>query len=343
MNGDVIEKYFCAANSGGGFVSFYPQLIGESERVFVVKGGPGTGKSRFLNSVVERARQTSRRAVCYCCSSDPTSLDAVSIDGRVLFLDGTAPHAVEASLPGARDDLIDLGRFWDSAVLIGQRLRISKLAEQKSLAYSSAYDYLAAAADLTRAADRQVDRARLRNKLESAAKRSLRSLPDGGGFSLRRVVLDSYGMRGQVRFTTFFDTAAEYIPINDCFGTAHHFLSALVDAARERGLSVTASVDPLMPERFDALRFEESGRVYEIGGGGAKPINMKRFIDLTALRGCRDELKSTAKLRRAALDSALSSLSRAADAHFALEKIYGEAMDFAAKEDFTDSLIGQIL
>ncbi len=343
MNGDIHEKYFCAANSGGGFISFYPQLISESERVFVIKGGPGTGKSRFLHSIAERAERTARKVVYYYCSSDPTSLDAVSVDSRILFLDGTAPHAVEAAIPGARDDLIDLGRFWDSARLIGQRRRIAGLSELKASAYSSAYDYLASAAALTHAVDRRVDPAVLMHKLRAAAERSLRTLPDGGGFSLRRVALDSYGMRGQVRFSTFFDTATEYIAINDCFGTAHHFLSALVEVARERKMAVTASVDPLIPERFDALRFEDSGRVYELGVESDKPINMKRFIDITALRDYRDELKATAKLCRASLDSALSSLSNAAKAHFALEKIYGEAMDFAAKEDFTDSFIGQIL
>ncbi len=343
MNGDIHEKYFCAANSGAGFVSFYPQLIAESERVFVIKGGPGTGKSHFLRTVAERAERTARRVVYYYCSSDPTSLDAVSIDSRILLLDGTAPHAVEASLPGARDDLVDLGRFWNSAVLIGQRRRIARLTEQKSRAYASAYDCLSSAASLSQAADRYADTALLAHKLRAAAERSLRSLPDGGGFSVRRVALDSYGMRGRVRFSTFLGTATEYIPINDCFGTAHRFLSALVELAQKRGMSVTVSVDPLIPERFDALRFEESGRVYEVGGVGEKPINMKRFVDMTALRGCREELRDLAKLKQASLDAALSSLSHASDAHFALEKIYGEAMDFAAKEDFTDSLIGQIL
>ncbi len=343
MNGDIHEKYFCAANSGSGFVSFYPQLIAESERVFVIKGGPGTGKSRFLHDIARRAEQTARRVVYYFCSSDPTSLDAVSVDSRILFLDGTAPHAVEASLPGARDDLIDLGRFWNSAVLIGQRRRIAKLTEQKSRAYAAAYDCLSSAASLTRAADRYADAALLTHKMRAAAERSLRSLPDGMGFSRRQVVLGSYGMRGRVRFSTFRDTATEYIPINDCFGTAHHFLSALVDVASSRRLAVTVSLDPLFPDRFDALRFEESGRVYEIAASGEKPINMKRFVDISALRDHRDELKNAVKLRDASLDSALSSLARAADAHFALEKIYGEAMDFAAKEDFTDSLIGQIL
>ncbi len=342
MNGDLNEKYFCAVNSGAGFVSFYPQLISESERVFVIKGGPGTGKSRFLHEIAKAAGKIARRVVLYPCSSDPLSLDAVSVDGKILFLDGTAPHAVEAALPGARDDLIDLGRFWDSAPLIGQRRRIARLTEQKASAYGSAYRYLAAAAELERAADVALDAALLGPKLRAAAERSLRSLPDDGGFSLRRVALDSFGMRGRARFSTFFDSASEYISVCNPYGSAHHFMSALVDVARERGLAVTASVDPLIPERYDALRFEGSGRVYEIGDFSEKPINMKRFLELTVLRDAKEELKSTAKLKSASLDAAILSLQKAATAHFALEKIYGEAMDFAAKEAFTESFIGKI-
>ena len=55
-----------------------------------------------------------------------------------------------------------------------------------------------------------------------------------------------------------------------------------------------------------------------------------------------DELRELTELKRGAVSGALRALSSAAEAHFELEKIYGEAMDFAAKERFTDSFIGKI-
>ncbi len=343
MNGDFQEKYFCAANSGGGFVSFYPRLVERAERVYIVKGGPGCGKSHFLREVARSAERRAKHVTYYYCSSDPTSLDAVFIGEKILLLDGTAPHALEATMPGARDDLIDLGVFWDSTRLIGQRCRIRALAEKKSRAYSIAYDCLSSAAALGRASERCLAPAVMTDKLTAAAMRSLKSLPDRSGFAQRTVLLDSFGMRGRVRFDTFYKTADEYISVNDIFGTAHLFLEALLNEAKKRGMKVTVSLDPLFPDRLDAIRFDEVGRVYETGTRSEKKINMKRFIDLAATREIRSELKELSSLKAASLAAAETALSSAASAHFGLEKIYGEVMDFAAKEEFTDNFVGKIL
>ena len=69
---------------------------------------------------------------------------------------------------------------------------------------------------------------------------------------------------------------------------------------------------------------------------------MKRFLDGAAVASVKGELRDLTELKRAAVSGALGALSSAAEAHFELEKIYGEAMDFAAKERFTDSFIGKI-
>ena len=342
MNGDFKENYFCAANSGRGFFSLYPQMIGRAERVYIVKGGPGCGKSRFLHRVAKEAEARGRRVTYYYCSSDPSSLDAVFIDERLLLLDGTAPHAVEASLPGARDDLVELGAFWDSSRLAERRGEIEGLAKRKSEAYSRAYDCLSAAASIGLAADKLVAPAVLTDKLKGAAERAVRALPESPAFSERAVLLGSFGMRGDVRLDSFFESADEYVSVTDHGGISHLFLGALYENAKRRGLSVSVSLDPLFPDRLDAIRFEDARLVYETGLRSEKRINMKRFLDGAAVASVKGELRELTELKRAALSGALGALTSAAEAHFELEKIYGETMDFAAKERFTDSFIGKI-
>ena len=145
MSGVFEEKYFCAVNSGAGFVSYYNELIKKAERVFIIKGGPGTGKSSFMRKIAESAKRVEKRVVSFYCSSDPESLDAVIIGGKTLILDGTSPHAVETVIPGARDDIIDLGAFWDSASLVVNKKRIKYLSERKKRCFKRAYLYLSAA------------------------------------------------------------------------------------------------------------------------------------------------------------------------------------------------------
>ena len=340
---DFLRSYFCAANSGNGFVSFYDGLIGKAERVFIIKGGPGTGKSRFLHEVARAANKKLHTVDYYYCSSDSYSLDAIMIDGKTLFLDGTAPHSVETALPGVRDNIIDLGAFWDVAALIGQRKRITELNRKKALCFGRAYGYLSAAADASAVADSVSASFVLKDKLSSAARRALSSIPCGEGFETTRVALRSIGMNGDVRLDTFERIAERYTPIIDFHGTAHLFISALIKEAEKKKLRVTVAVDPLDIKKADAVFFDDSGIAFGIGGEGDKKINMRRFADLPSCRLCRNEYRLADAFRRGLTDGALASLKAASVYHFALEKIYGEAMDFAAKEEYTDNFISELL
>jgi ABC-type lipoprotein export system ATPase subunit len=45
-----VKMVFPGGNTCLGFYSFYNYIIGEeARRIFVLKGGPGTGKSTFMN------------------------------------------------------------------------------------------------------------------------------------------------------------------------------------------------------------------------------------------------------------------------------------------------------
>ena len=41
------KKYFAAANTVDGFVSYYDEIFVKCSRVYIIKGGSGTGKSYF--------------------------------------------------------------------------------------------------------------------------------------------------------------------------------------------------------------------------------------------------------------------------------------------------------
>ena len=83
------SAYFAAVNSGRGFVSLFEGIFfGESiTRRYIIKGGPGTGKSSFMRRVGQRALGEGRGVEYYYCSSDTASLDGVVIDGSVAIFD----------------------------------------------------------------------------------------------------------------------------------------------------------------------------------------------------------------------------------------------------------------
>lgn len=99
-------SFFLGANTPAGFYSLYDQMIepGTARRIYLLKGGPGCGKSSLMRRVA-RALEAGGEPVEYIlCSGDPDSLDAVIFPNlRAAVVDATAPHdGVQKSTPGAR-------------------------------------------------------------------------------------------------------------------------------------------------------------------------------------------------------------------------------------------------
>ena len=337
---DFEEKYFCAMNSGNGFFGFYGEMIGRADRVFVVKGGPGTGKSRFLREVGEAAEKVGGRAEYYYCSSDQSSLDAVIIDGKTLLLDGTAPHEVGTSIPGLRDNIVDLGAFWNVSSFEQNRDEIAFLMKRKSECYASAYDLLAAARRTTLSTaeieKRTIDQKSIDEFIEKVAK----ELPDGEGFAVKNVVLDSYGMRGRVKFNTFAELSETYVSVVDTLDIAYLLNENLLELAKRKNISVTVARDPLIPERIDAILFD--GVLFAVGRETVDDLcdyDMVDFLNKDEFKKYGKEIKKARKCRARLEELALERLADAAKYHFGLEKIYGDAMDFEGKEKFTKEFI----
>lgn len=117
------DAYFAASNSAGGFYSDYSAVFDRARirRLFAVKGGPGTGKSRFLREVALCGERVGYRCEYIYCSSDPDSLDGIILsrgEDGIALLDATAPHVYEPSRPGFREEIVNLGAFWDAGRLV---------------------------------------------------------------------------------------------------------------------------------------------------------------------------------------------------------------------------------
>lgn len=179
--GGTRQIWFAAANSEHGFENHFPALFSAgagADALYIVKGGPGTGKSGLMRRVARCAGEAGWQVVFLLCSSDPASLDGLLLtapDGRTVgMLDGTAPHAWEPTLPGTRENLLDLGAFWDVRMLTAQRDAIVRLNLRKSAAYQRAYRCLRAAGEADRVAESLTAPCLREAKLDALAERLLR-------------------------------------------------------------------------------------------------------------------------------------------------------------------------
>lgn len=348
------DAIFAASNSAGGFKSYYDEVFkrSELERLYIIKGGPGTGKSRFMKRVVEYATSLGYYVESYRCSSDPESLDGIIIDGRIGFLDGTAPHSFDAELVGARDEIINLGEFWDSDKLAQRVGEIKELSARKKEAYIKGYRYLSGCGSLDGIMRALIFPALKEKKLMGYVTRILSDIPLSEGGEITPAIVDSVGMKGRVRFDSYEKCAEKLYSVSDAYGTAYLFIAAIITAAKRKGIDMRISYDPIIPDKPDGVFFCGYGIAFvkceagECEYEGAYRVNMKRFLDKDILDRVKKEYRYDAKLYDALLSSACDSFAEAGESHFELEKIYSECMDFGAKERFTASfceMLGQRL
>jgi len=337
-----LRTYFAAVNSGRGFVSFYHQIFGDCSirKRYIIKGGPGTGKSSFMRRVADTARAYGKRIEYFRCSSDPDSLDGVIIDGNTVLIDGTAPHVYEPELAGAVDEIINLGEFWDSDELYKSYNDIAALSALKSEAYVKAYRFLSGALNVKEINDSLAENALLYDKMLGAAERLMRGIPDGEGYELKYGFVNAIGMSGCSHICSYERTAKKLYTIFDSYGMGSRFLMALVELAKKKGLCVKVSYKPIDPTEPDAVYLPESGVAVVLYCGGeyegSSKINMKRFIDAEKIDVVKSEYRLNDRLYEALLSSAVDALGDAGKYHFKLEQIYISCMDFEAENRFAD-------
>ena len=112
--------FFLGANSPSGFYSLYDQMLegDTAQRIFLLKGGAGCGKSSLMKRTAKALEDVGEKVEYIRCSGDPDSLDAVKLPSlRTAYVDGTAPHVMECVYPGAASLYLDLGCFYDAGRL----------------------------------------------------------------------------------------------------------------------------------------------------------------------------------------------------------------------------------
>ena len=79
-------EFFAAANSGKGFVSFYSEIFGDRsiERRYLIKGGPGTGKSTFMKTLAQRAQENGLCVEYYKWHQEPWEKSLLTSDGNKI-------------------------------------------------------------------------------------------------------------------------------------------------------------------------------------------------------------------------------------------------------------------
>lgn len=353
----TFEKYFLAANSSEGFCEHFTDCYDfhDGWRAYIIKGGPGTGKSSLMKYVAKKAADKGYKVTLCVCSSDPLSLDGVIVeDKKIVVLDGTAPHIVEPKNPGICEEILNLGEFWDSDILRHNKERIYEISALNKRHHKLASRYLFSAGELMRDNLRLSREFTDKNKIDKFA----------NGLCKRYIPVGEGKGKEQIRFIggitpmgiiSYLNTPAKSyktkVIIEDKYGGASGLIMEKVrEYALKKGHSIITLKNPFLPSLLTdhilipklSLMFATENEYNHIDSSDRR-IHARRFTDLSLKKQYRSRMSFGDEVSRELLLGAVGALEGAKREHDKLEKYYIKAMDFDSLTKYAMNIAEKIL
>lgn len=351
-------QYFLGANAPTGFYSLYSELLPpeEARRVYLLKGGPGCGKSTLMRRVGAQLEAAGLDTEYILCSGDPDSLDGLLLpELGVCLADATAPHVLEPKYPGAVERYLNLGDCYDYEALHTIRQDIMDRMKGYKGCYARAYRCLEASAELSE----DVRAALLTPELSQWLARRARGIlhrelkvrrPERTG-RVKQRFLSAVTHRG---YLCLYDTAlaqcSRIYELQDTYGLAHELLLPLLTGAVESGHDVVACPDPMAPDRLAHLLIPDAGVAFVSSTPCAvfpdepdRRIRLDTGSDSEQLRASRARLRFAKRMSAALMDEAVASLDQAKAMHDELEALYNPHVDFERVNAIAETVGREIL
>ncbi len=350
---------FLGANTPQGFVSFFDELYNPYKncRMYIIKGGPGTGKSTLMKKLYEKCKENYVSTERVFCSSDPKSLDGLIIsDLKVAIADGTSPHVIEPKFPGATENLVNTGEFWNSEELYKQSDTIRSLTLENSLLHRRSAKYLAAAGSVNseslRVTSKYIDMEKLRSFAFRFCKREMPPKKNSQPGKRYKRFISAITPEGNIFLDeTITKLSTRVIGIVDEFSDCSSTLCNLIgDTAIKNGYDCIFCHCPLKPhgECEHIIIPELSLCLMTVKKAHNTQLLCDRMIHVSRFmyEGAEKHLtllKFNRKLTSLLVSEAVTHLKSAKAVHDELERIYVEAMDFDALGEYTNKIMDEIL
>ncbi|MDD4377305.1 MAG: ATPase [Eubacteriales bacterium] len=367
----IERHYFPGNNTPEGFFSYYRYIMGQREanKIICIKGGPGTGKSTFMKKVGDRLVDQDEDVDFLHCSSDENSLDGIIIKRKnIAIVDGTSPHVIDPITPGAVDNIINFGQYWDEAKLAGNKDDIISYNEECSKWYRLAYSYLAAAkcmySNLEKLYNDSVEISEIYKLSADIIAKEYRnldiSLKPG---SMKRFFASAITSNGNVNYikTLLQDMKKVYL-INVPVGYANSsFMNIIAEGAIYRGFDVEAYYCPMSPSdkiehiiipeiktafttvnKWHDLEPWEIFYVEEESDQNIILIDICDYTNNYFMEKNNSIIVNLTKYMDILIDEAVKCLGRAKENHDIVEKMYIKHMNFEKIDQLVEDLISNL-
>ncbi|HOQ37011.1 MAG TPA: PRK06851 family protein [Acetivibrio sp.] len=360
MSKGKIREMFPGGNTSQGFFSYYDHILPQerASKIFCIKGGPGVGKSTFMRKIGCEMLNMGYDVEFMHCSSDNNSLDGVVIPAiNVALLDGTAPHVVDPKNPGAVDEIINLGDFWEEEEIRKNKEEILNANKEVGRTFRRAYRYLKAAYSIYQDNEEIVesccvDKAKINEVSEKLMKEHFgdKEIASCEGKD-RRLFASAITPNGLVNYLhTLIDTEKTYV-FKGMPGTGtQRILQKLKEAALERGFDVESFYCALNPNKIEHLivpginlSFTTSNKYHSVNVSNSTEINLDEYLHGSQLEKYKEVIDNNSANFEILLDTVVKTISKAKKIHDQLESYYIPNMDFVSLQGCFEDTLNRVL
>lgn len=348
-------NYFLAANSCEGFISKFGNCYNPNDnwKVYIIKGGPGTGKSSFMRKVAKKAEEKNLNCIYCPCSSDPDSLDAVILpEKKTVILDGTTPHTLDPIYPGVCEEILNFGEFWDSEKL-NDKAEIIKITNQNKALHATASRYLQAVGQLMLDNYKTALSSTQKPKAERFAKKLCKEyIPktDKTPYEWVRFI-GGISPKGLISYPKTIENSCKQIIIvkDKYYACSNIIMEEIRKTALQNGHEIITLKNPFLPSLITdhiiipklSLAFVTENYFINFNSDSRR-IHSRRFEYTKQLHQSKERLKFNKKATTYLLECAFKTLSEAKAVHDTLESYYIKAMNFEKLNDFTEKFCKKI-
>ncbi|MFP4697069.1 MAG: ATPase [Eubacteriales bacterium] len=355
---EKIRRMFPGGNTSRGFYSYYDYIIEkDANRIFVLKGGPGTGKSSLMKKVANIMTKKGYDIEYHHCSSDNESIDGLVIPNlKVAMIDGTAPHIVDPKNPGAVDEIIHLGDYWDVRGLESNKESIIYYIEKNAKFYKTAYKYLEAARLIIEDIIWKHEESLIFGDLNKETDVLIQEILGHAVVSkevgkTRHLFGSAYTPRGYIDYTEEQIGSPEEVKIyyieGDVGTGKSTMLTKIYKNAVEKGYDVEVFHTPLIPEKIMSVNIKElnialtTSQIYK--DNSYREINLEQNLDKNYIERYSESINEDKIKYEELLKIALKNISRAKENHDKIEDYYIPNMNFDEYNELRDRIVSKML
>lgn len=348
------RKLFPGANTANGSFNFFDNIITKNiNRIFCLKGGPGVGKSSLMKKIANEFLEKGYDIELHYCPSDPSSLDAVLIkELGVVLLDGTAPHIVDPKDPGAIDEIVNLGDYWNLENLEKNKVEIVECGKDISSSFRRAYKYLKSAEpiyyDIEEKYKDCMDFGQVNLLTEHFIYDLFKNASSTGIYQKERHLFGTaITPVGHVDYVdSILSGVSKIYHLSGNIGTGKTtFLKRVCDKAIKKGMEVEVYHYPLIKDKLETIIIKDldigitTSKLFE----GRNTIDLDKYLDQYKLAKYEEEINFDKKVFNELINYGISNLKKAKAKHDVIEAHYVPNMRFDEIETLRKEIVNRIL